>query len=125
MNQGREDEALAVLSRARGMPPDSEVVQIEFLYVEVFSNRLLKMFISCREIKAQHLFEVETSKINFPQYQDGSFKSNFMLGLAGYMSLVTSRSRPLFSLDLSFVLIWVSPPLPHGCWHLVRTVIVM
>ena len=31
VNQGREDEALAVLSRARGEAPDSDIVQIEFL----------------------------------------------------------------------------------------------
>ena len=45
------------------------------------------------EIKAQHLFEVETSKVNFPQYQDGSFASNFKLGLFAYMSLLTTRSE--------------------------------
>ena len=33
VNQGRDEEALAVLSRARGMAPDSDVVQIEFLCV--------------------------------------------------------------------------------------------
>lgn len=31
INNGREDEALSVISRVRGLPPDSEVVQIEFL----------------------------------------------------------------------------------------------
>ena len=31
VNKGRDDEALAVLSKARNMPPDSDVVQIEFL----------------------------------------------------------------------------------------------
>ena len=31
VNNGREDEALQVLSRARGLPPSSELVQIEFL----------------------------------------------------------------------------------------------
>ncbi|KAF7791690.1 hypothetical protein EIP86_002713 [Pleurotus ostreatoroseus] len=76
VNQGRDDEALAVLSRARGMPPDSEVVQIEFL-----------------EIKAQHLFERETSRVKYPQFQDGSFMSNFKLGVHDYLSLVTSRSK--------------------------------
>ncbi|KAG5637166.1 hypothetical protein H0H81_005569 [Sphagnurus paluster] len=34
VNQGRDDEALAVLSRARGLPPDSDLVQIEFLSVQ-------------------------------------------------------------------------------------------
>lgn len=31
VNQGRDDEALVVLSRARGAPPDSDLVQLEFL----------------------------------------------------------------------------------------------
>ena len=31
VNQGREDEALAVLSKARRLAPDHEMVQIEFL----------------------------------------------------------------------------------------------
>jgi sugar porter (SP) family MFS transporter len=75
VNQERNDEALAVLSRARGLPEDSELVQIEFL-----------------EIKAQYLFEKETSEIRFPQYQDGSFSSNFKLGFYAYFSLLRDRS---------------------------------
>lgn len=31
VNQGRDDEALQVLSRARNLPPDDDLVQIEFL----------------------------------------------------------------------------------------------
>lgn len=31
VNQGRDDEALAVLSSARRLPPESDLVQIEFL----------------------------------------------------------------------------------------------
>lgn len=31
MNQGREEEALNVLARARRLPLDDELVQIEFL----------------------------------------------------------------------------------------------
>jgi len=73
VNNGRDEEALMVLSRARSLPPDSEVIQIEFL-----------------EIKAQYLFEKETSEINFPQFQDGSWKSNFKLGVFGYWSLLRS-----------------------------------
>ncbi|KAF9814440.1 hypothetical protein IEO21_05104 [Rhodonia placenta] len=75
VNNGRDEEALMVLSRARGMPPDSEVVHIEFL-----------------EIKAQYLFEQETSAMQFPQYQDGTFKSNFKLGLFSYLSLLKSAT---------------------------------
>ncbi|KAF9468048.1 general substrate transporter [Collybia nuda] len=75
VNQGRDEEALVVLSNARGLPPDSDLVQIEFL-----------------EIKAQFLFEKETSEMKFPQYQDGSFSSNFKLGFHDYLSLLTDRN---------------------------------
>ena len=44
-----------------------------------------------REIKPQHVFEKEMSEIRFPDLQDGSFKSNFKLGLYEYMSLLTTR----------------------------------
>ena len=94
VNQGRDDEALAVLSSARRLPPDSDLVQIEFLYV-ISSRCSGKSFslATCREIKAQYLFEKETSEIKFPQYQDGSRKSNFKLGLHAYLSLLQSRSK--------------------------------
>ncbi|KAF9490369.1 general substrate transporter [Pleurotus eryngii] len=75
VNKERDEEALKVLSAARRMPPDSDLVQIEFL-----------------EIKAQYLFEKETSEIHFPQYQDGSFMSSFKLGFHEYLSLITTRS---------------------------------
>ncbi|GJE88676.1 MFS general substrate transporter [Phanerochaete sordida] len=75
VNNGREDEALAVLSSARGLPPSSDVVQIEFL-----------------EIKAQHLFEVETAAAKYPHLQDGSWWSSVKLACADYMSLITTRT---------------------------------
>lgn len=75
VNQGRDEEAIQVLSRARGIPPDSDLVQIEFL-----------------EIKAQYLFEKETNALQFPQFQDGSFSSNFKLGLYAYLSLIRTRT---------------------------------
>ncbi|KAF9030975.1 general substrate transporter [Hymenopellis radicata] len=74
VNQGREDEALQVLSRTRNLPVDHELVQIEFL-----------------EIKAQYLFEKETSEAKFPQYQDPSFSSQFKLGFYSYLSLIVDR----------------------------------
>ncbi|KAM5530407.1 hypothetical protein V8D89_015918 [Ganoderma adspersum] len=77
VNNGRDDEALQVLSRARRQAPDSDLVQIEFL-----------------EIKAQYLFEKETAALKYPDLQDGSFASNFKLGLYDYLSLL--RYRPLF-----------------------------
>ncbi|KAI6042511.1 general substrate transporter [Pisolithus marmoratus] len=75
VNQGRDDEALQVLSKARGLPSDSDLVQIEFL-----------------EIKAQYLFEKETNALRFPQYQDGTFRSGFLLGLHAYLSLIRTRT---------------------------------
>ncbi|KAF5313019.1 hypothetical protein D9619_003853 [Psilocybe cf. subviscida] len=75
VNQGRDDEALQVLSRARHLPPDSELIQIEFL-----------------EIRAQYIFEKETSAIKFPMYQDNTWTSNFKLGFYDYLSLFTDRS---------------------------------
>jgi sugar porter (SP) family MFS transporter len=75
VNQGRNEEALSVLSFARGLPEDSDLVQIEFL-----------------EIKAQYLFEKETSEIRFPKYQDGTFWSDFKLGFYAYLSLLQERS---------------------------------
>jgi sugar porter (SP) family MFS transporter len=75
VNQGRDEEALQVLSSTRNLPPDSDLIQIELL-----------------EIKAEHLFEQETKALHFPQYQDGSFASNFKLGFHDYLSLLTTKS---------------------------------
>lgn len=75
MNTGREEECLHILARLRDSPPDDLMVRIEFL-----------------EIKALRMFEVETAKKKYPQYQDGSFKSRFMIGVRDYMSLVTDKS---------------------------------
>jgi len=36
VNQGRNEEAIVVLSHARNLPPDSDLVQIEFKYVGFF-----------------------------------------------------------------------------------------
>ncbi|KAF5359595.1 hypothetical protein D9756_003421 [Leucocoprinus leucothites] len=75
VNQGRDDEALAVLSSARGLPPDADLVRLEFL-----------------EIRAQYLFEKEVSEEKFPDYQDGSWSSDFKLGFYGYLSLIRERN---------------------------------
>lgn len=45
-----------------------------------------------REIKAQHLFEKETSAIKYPQYQDGSFSSDMKLAVNAYLSLISTRT---------------------------------
>ena len=75
MNKGREQECLETLARLRNKPADNIGVQVEFL-----------------EIKALREFERRTAEARYPQYQDGSFKSNFMIGLNEYKSLVTNPS---------------------------------
>ncbi|KAH8435117.1 putative MFS monosaccharide transporter [Aspergillus melleus] len=75
MNQGREEECLTTLARLRDASVDDISVRIEFL-----------------EIKALRMFEVETAAKKYPQYQDGSFKSRFMIGVKDYASLITDKS---------------------------------
>ncbi|KAF2773918.1 putative MFS monosaccharide transporter [Teratosphaeria nubilosa] len=75
INKGREQECLDTLARLRGVSTDELKVRIEFL-----------------EIKALREFEVIRAKEKYPRYQDGSFKSNFMIGLSEYASLVTNKS---------------------------------
>jgi hypothetical protein len=76
MDQGREEESRAVLSNLRRLPPHDPLVEMEFL-----------------ELKAQKLFETRLSQQEFPQYQDGSARSRFLLGVGQYKSLFTSRSN--------------------------------
>lgn len=97
MNRGREEECLQTLARLRDAPVDDILVRIEFL-----------------EIKALRTFEVETAKKKYPQYQDGSFKSRFMIGVNDYLSLVTDPSlfkrttvavwSPIFSTQMNYKL---------------------
>lgn len=75
MANGQDEAALAVLSHLRRLPSTSELVQLEYL-----------------EIKAQHMFEVETSIAKFPDYQSGGFLDNLKLGFFAYTSLLTNRS---------------------------------
>ncbi|KII89985.1 hypothetical protein PLICRDRAFT_174787 [Plicaturopsis crispa FD-325 SS-3] len=75
VNQGRDDEALTVLASARSLSPESDLVRIEFL-----------------EIRAEFLFEQEVNAEKFPNLQDGSFSSNFKLGVYSYLSLLRNRS---------------------------------
>ncbi|KAF3401967.1 MFS glucose transporter mfs1 [Penicillium rolfsii] len=75
MNTGRDEECLQTLARLRGKSTDDLLVQIEYL-----------------EIKSLYLFEKETAAEKYPQWQDGSFKSRFQIGLHDYMSLITNPS---------------------------------
>ncbi|KAL4955460.1 general substrate transporter [Aspergillus filifer] len=75
MNRDREQECLETLARLRKTSIDDIRIRVEFL-----------------EIKAQRDFERQRLQELFPQYQDGSFKSNFMIGWNEYLSLVTSKA---------------------------------
>lgn len=75
MNKGREEECLQTLAKLRRASPDDLLVRIEFL-----------------EVKAMRMFEIETAAKKYPQWQDGSFKSRFMIAYHDYLSLVTNPS---------------------------------
>ncbi|KAH0312934.1 putative MFS monosaccharide transporter, partial [Aureobasidium melanogenum] len=75
MNVGREEEALTTLARLRNKTTEDLGVRVEYL-----------------EIKALRDFEVETARKKYPQYQDGSRKSNFLIGFHDYASLITNPS---------------------------------
>lgn len=75
MNRDREQECLDTLARLRSSSTDDIKVRIEFL-----------------QIKAQRDFERQRLAEKFPQYQDGSFRSNFIVGCYDYMSLVTNKA---------------------------------
>jgi hypothetical protein len=75
MNRDREQECLETLARLRSTSTDDIRVRVEFL-----------------EIKAQRDFERQRLQELFPQYQDGSLKSRFMIGWNDYLSLVTNKA---------------------------------
>jgi MFS family permease len=75
INCDREDECLATVARLRSTTTDDIRVRVEFL-----------------EMKAMRDFERMRLQEKFPQYQDGSFKSGFMIGFHDYMSLVTDKA---------------------------------
>ena len=75
MNTDREGECLQTLARLRSTTTDDLKVRIEFL-----------------EIKALRDFERLRAAEKYPDYQDGSFRSNFLIGFYDYASLVTNPS---------------------------------
>jgi hypothetical protein len=75
MAKGRDQECLTVLAGLRRKSLEDEGVRLEYL-----------------EIKAQHMFERETSIAKFPNDQGGGFASNLKLGFHEYLSLLTNRS---------------------------------
>lgn len=75
INRDREEECLATVARLRSTTTDDIRVRVEFL-----------------EMKALRDFERLRLQEKFPQYQDGSWKSGFMVGFYDYMSLVTDKA---------------------------------
>ncbi|KAK9474065.1 general substrate transporter [Dipodascopsis tothii] len=75
MDKGRQEECLDTIATIRGKSISHEAVILEFL-----------------EIKAQYLFEQETKKEWFPQYQDGTRKSACLLTLHNYLKLFSTIS---------------------------------
>jgi sugar porter (SP) family MFS transporter len=76
VNQGRDEETRSVIAHLRRLPPESNLVEIEYL-----------------EIKAQRLFEQRVSQRDHPTLQDRSLSSRIKLGLRGYMSLFTNSGN--------------------------------
>ena len=76
VNQGRDEQTRAVIAGLRRLPPDSNLVEIEYL-----------------EIKAQRLFEQRVSERDYPTLQDSSLSSRIKLGFRSYMSLFKSGSN--------------------------------
>lgn len=76
VDQGRDEECREIIAGLRRLPLDHSLVTMEFL-----------------EIKAQKVFETRLSQRDFPQFQDSSSKSKFMLGVHGYLSLLNNRSN--------------------------------
>lgn len=75
VHHDREDEARKVLSNLRGLSPDHELVELEFL-----------------EIKAQSLFEKRTVAEHFPHLRDQTAWNVFKLQFVAIKSLFKTRS---------------------------------
>uniref|UniRef100_A0A060T9Q9 ARAD1C39600p n=1 Tax=Blastobotrys adeninivorans TaxID=409370 RepID=A0A060T9Q9_BLAAD len=88
ITRGREDEALAVLAKLRGLPADHELVRMEYL-----------------EVIAQQRFENEVSVKNFPDLQGNDAKSKFKLGVKQYTSMLTHK--PTFKRVMTACLVMV------------------
>ena len=76
VNQGRDEDTRSVIAKLRRLPPESNLVEIEYL-----------------EVKAQRLFEHRVSQRDDPALQDGSLSSRIKLGLRSYRSLFTNSSN--------------------------------
>lgn len=75
LHHGRESEAREVLSDLRDLPPDHELIELEFL-----------------EIKAQSLFEKRTLAEKFPHLQAQTAWNTFKLQFVAIKALFQSRA---------------------------------
>ncbi|RYP09339.1 hypothetical protein DL764_001386 [Monosporascus ibericus] len=75
LHHGREEEARNVLASLRGLPPDNELVDLEFL-----------------EIKAQSLFEKRTVAEKFPHLREQTAWNVFKLQFVAIKSLFQTKA---------------------------------
>lgn len=75
LHHGRESEAREVLSDLRDLPPDHELIELEFL-----------------EIKAQSLFEKRSLAEKFPHLQAQTAWNTFKLQFVAIKALFQSRA---------------------------------
>ncbi|KAK4141332.1 quinate permease [Dichotomopilus funicola] len=75
IHHGREEEARKVLSSLRGIDPDHELLEIEFL-----------------EIKAQSLFEKRSIALLFPELQEQTVWNTFKLQFVSIKKLFQTRA---------------------------------
>lgn len=75
LHHGREDEARRILASLRGLPPDNELVELEFL-----------------EIKAQSQFEKRTVAEAFPHLREQTAWNTFKLQFVAIRSLFRTRA---------------------------------
>ena len=75
LHHGREDEARRILASLRGLPPDNDLVELEFL-----------------EIKAQSQFEKRTVAEAFPHLREQTAWNTFKLQFVAIRSLFRTRA---------------------------------
>ncbi len=75
VHHGREEEARRNLANLRGLPPEHELVELEFL-----------------EIKAQSLFEKRTTAEKFPHLREQTKINTFKLQFVAMLSLFQSKA---------------------------------
>lgn len=75
LHHGREEEARTVLANLRDLPPDHELIELEFL-----------------EIKAQSLFEKRSIAEHFPHLQTQTAWNTFKLQFVAIAALFKTKA---------------------------------